>query len=302
MTFKLATFLLFILTARVDRADSQACAFCADGTDGTGEQGSRRFVGDESTFTCSELTDQWSQLDALESDSDCKDLQLYAFQIGCCQTPPYGYCDICPDGSDFERGNEVDVGDATNPTCAQLELLPFALVGVSEPGTCEDTLLRRSAVYCGCPNVQQDCSLCPGGSEVGNSRREDKWFSENDCGGNQYLFSTFTAEECTSSPALFGVDLAAFCLCPDYPPPEVVCELCPGGEVENPDFVYDGSSTDATCGQLEKFAAFTTRTDLCDSILAPAKEGCKCRNSDSSDKGFVVSLVVAGAMAIPAIL
>jgi hypothetical protein len=299
MTVKLTTFLLFMLTARrLDRADSQACSFCADGKD---EEGFRYFVGDESASTCTELMDQWNQLDALDSDPDCKDLQLYAFQIGCCKNPPYRYCEICPDGSDFKSENRVELGNADNPTCGELEFRAASLVGVFKPGVCEDTFLRRSAIYCGCPNVQQECFLCPGGSEVGNAKREDKWLTMGDCAGNQYLFSTLTAEEC--NPDLFGIDLAGFCLCPDSPPPsEPVCELCPGGEVENPKFLYDESKTDATCGQLEKFAVFITNTDRCDSLLAPAKEGCKCRNSGSLDKSFVASLVFAGAMAIPAIL
>jgi hypothetical protein len=82
----------------------------------------------------------------------------------------------------------------------------------------------------------QACSLCPGGSEVGNARREDKGVTMANCGGNQYLSSLFTAEECSPE---FDVDLAAFCLCPDFPPPELMCELCSGSEVENPEFLYD---------------------------------------------------------------
>jgi hypothetical protein len=241
----------------------------------------------------------------LNTDDSCKDLQLYAFQIGCCLSHPVLHCDVCPDGADFERENLVLQGNVQEQTCGQLELNPTELVGLYLPGVCEDTLLRRSAHYCGCPNVEQECFLCPNESDVGSPRREDKWISNRSCEGNQYLFSIFKAEEC--SPEEFnagfdGVDLAGFCLCPDSPPREIMCELCPGGAVINPTFEYDESNTDATCGQLEQFAMFITRTDTCESVLAPAKEGCKCPNSGSADKSFVASLVLAGAMAIPAIL
>jgi hypothetical protein len=305
MQVKLATLLLFILSARVDRADSQTCTFCAEDNDAAGFQ---FFPGDETTSTCPELKERYTQtlVDTLDSDPDCKDLQLYAFQIGCCLIPPYRYCEICPDGTDFQPGNTVDLGRPDNPTCGELEFRGASLVGVFTPGVCEDTFLRRSAFYCGCPNVEQECFLCPDGSEVGNSRREDKWLTGEDCAGIEYLYSTFKPEECI--PGVFGVDFAAYCLCPGTPAPEVVCELCPGGQVENPDFLYDESNTDATCGQLENFAVFVTSTNGCDSLVpAAAKEGCKCKggggtNSGSFDKSFVASLVFAGAMAIPAIL
>jgi hypothetical protein len=297
MQVKLSTFLLFILSARVDRADSQACTFCFEDND---EAGTVRFTGE--AVTCPELRDQWTQINAVDSDPECKNLQLYAFQIGCCLNPPTLYCDICPDGQEFVRENRVELGNADNPTCAELEYRPSQLVGVFEPGVCEDTFLRRSASYCGCPDVEQECFICPDGSEVGNSRREDKWLTMGDCASNAYLFSTFKADEC--DPLLLGVDFAAYCLCPDVPTPEVICELCPGGEVVDTDFLYDEANTDATCGQLENFAVFVTNEARCDTVIpAAAKDGCKCRKTSGSvDKSFVASLVLAGAMALPAIL
>jgi hypothetical protein len=124
-----------------------------------------------SKFNCSgliaDLATKGSDLGA--NDTECKDMQLLAFQIGCCQWPPYQYCTICEDGEPFVRGNEIPLGTADNPTCSAYEFRLSALNGVFEPGNCADTQLRRAGFYCGCPGTFMVNCCCVVLEHVGGS-------------------------------------------------------------------------------------------------------------------------------------
>jgi hypothetical protein len=108
-----------------------------------------------SKFNCSGLIDDLATKggDWAANDTECKDMQLLAFQIGCCQWPPFEYCTLCANGEPFVRGNEVPLGTADNPTCSAYEYRVGALNGVFDPGNCADTQLRRAGFYCGCPGT-----------------------------------------------------------------------------------------------------------------------------------------------------
>ena len=83
-----------------------------------------------------------------------------------------------------------------------------------EDGTCEDTFLRRAGHYCGCgPEQVQQCWLCPDQQPPTKPQKTDAWITNANCRGIEYLFSLFTAEECTAFPYTAGADLAQYCGC-----------------------------------------------------------------------------------------
>lgn len=225
------------------------------------------------------------------TDSTCKSAQLANYQKRCCNGgPPYDYCSICPDGSTPPGlNNGIPTGEfAVDPTCNEFQYQPNSRTNLipGQEGNCADTFLQRTSFYCGCPNTQQGCFLCPDGAAPGNPDRGDAWATNANCRGLEFLFSAFTADECSVYPNNFGVNFAAFCVCPgvEEPPadnPE--CSICNGQAVVNPDFVY--SAPDATferkCSQADEFARYITNSRSCDALLQEARVAC-CPNGSIS--------------------
>eukprot|EP00529_Nitzschia_sp_RCC80_P028058 CAMPEP_0113512118 /NCGR_PEP_ID=MMETSP0014_2-20120614/39159_1 /TAXON_ID=2857 /ORGANISM="Nitzschia sp." /LENGTH=261 /DNA_ID=CAMNT_0000408435 /DNA_START=201 /DNA_END=982 /DNA_ORIENTATION=+ /assembly_acc=CAM_ASM_000159 len=253
----LSSFLLVAVSVGVTRAQLEDCTLCAGGE---GDQKDDALTRQE----CTQIVTSIAGL--LQSDDTCKTNQLQAFQAGCCDNPPFEYCTVCPDGSDFTLLAEVPTGvnPADNPTCQEAQFNPFLLSGVFQQeglGDCSDTFLQRGAFYCGCPNTAQSCWLCPDKGPSGNPDRGDAWRTDSRCRGIEYLFSVFTAEECSELPIAFGVDFAAFCECGGVeerdemdPLTSYDCSLCPGGgNVVDPNLVYSDPTDvfERNCGQAE---------------------------------------------------
>jgi hypothetical protein len=102
--------------------------------------------------------------------AECGLGQLENYQEGCCEEAPRGVCTLCPDGASFNAATVVpnfdpDDGDQS---CADLNGKLAFLDYVVEGGTCEDTWLQRSAAWCGCPDIERQCFLCPDGSKPPN--------------------------------------------------------------------------------------------------------------------------------------
>lgn len=288
---------LLALSLMARGANGEACTLCAKGAEPQAVQTPRT----QTQTTCPMLENTLANLGAADSESnECKDLNLLAYQVGCCPEPPYEYCDICPDGSPIERSNRVPLGFAYDPTCAEIQYRPSTLVGLFEAGTCEDTFLRRGAHYCGCPGETQECFLCPDGAEPGNPNRQEGLVFNSNCRGIMYTFSVFKEDECTDVTQLFGFDAAAFCECPNYEPQtDYVCSLCDEGErVANPNNVWTTASDtiQLTCAQAEEFAQYFTRKGSCTDRLAPAREACCV--SGALSFGLVLSFVMAGTLMI----
>eukprot|EP00934_Nitzschia_sp_Nitz4_P000472 Nitzschia sp. Nitz4//scaffold68_size99682//58511//59485//NITZ4_004570-RA/size99682-processed-gene-0.44-mRNA-1//-1//CDS//3329556611//472//frame0 len=240
----------------------------------------------QTTVTCSEIISNVSASDLLQGDEQCEQYQLWGYQLGCCPTPPYQTCDICPDGSEYTRLNEIPTATEVggDPTCAEFELYATNYNAFFTPGTCDDTYVRRVAHYCGCPNTEQECTLCSDGQAASNPERGDNFFFNGRCEGIEYFFSLFTADECTGAREAYGIDYENFCRCPDYVKPEDdgQCLMCSGG-IKNPDFVFtDETDTyDRTCQQAQDFADSIIRENTCLSIMADAIErGCECRSGE----------------------
>lgn len=282
--FAVVLVVLVITTSSVD-AQTDVCSVCSGGSDPL-----------TSVSPCDDLATGVAGMSA--ADTSCLNQQLRNYQLGCCRDPPYEYCPICPDGS-APPGltNKVPIGDfADPPTCEEVQYRSQTLLGVFEDGVCEDTFLQRGSFYCDCPGVQQECWLCPDQQEPGNPDRGDAWATNSNCRGLQYLFSVFSAEECTNLPETFGVDLAAFCMCgglnETVDPEAETCSLCEnGGTVKDPNFIYT-NETDAyqrTCGQAQDFTEYVTTSGGCRTLLARAREKCECTGG-SAGAGTIYSV------------
>ena len=225
-----------------------------------------------------------------QTDTECQDLQLRNFQQGCCASPPIGSCSYCADPAyDSNPDALVPTGQYVDPyNCFEYAAQNEAYLGMFEDGTCEDTFLRRAGHYCGCgPEQVQQCWLCPDQQPPTKPQKTDAWITNANCRGIEYLFSLFTAEECTAFPYTAGADLAQYCGCNGLNTTEIEeqadlyqCNLCDytgtgasgasGAYVTNPDTVYTTAYDPypKTCQQAEDFAR--------DIIKTPA--GCRNTN------------------------
>jgi hypothetical protein len=296
------------------------CTVCFNG-DAPVTEGGRSWFSGPTEMTCAGIIADVFAADTTQGTQTCKDAQLAAFQLGCCSGPPYEYCEVCPDGSPFTRSNEVPIGSATGtpPTCAENLYTPASYRPFFTPGTCADTAIQRGAHYCGCPNVQQQCYLCPDSQKPTNPERGDAWVTGTNCEGIEFLFSLFDANECDGYRNDYGIDFAHFCKCPDHvKATEDKCVLC-GTGMANPGFVYttDADPYTRTCSQAATFAESITRENSCMREMGEViAAGCKCNDnggpkftvqSNNGDSGAVgvtasLSMFVAALLALNSVI
>uniref|UniRef100_A0A7S0Y8Z9 Uncharacterized protein n=1 Tax=Pseudo-nitzschia delicatissima TaxID=44447 RepID=A0A7S0Y8Z9_9STRA len=246
-----------------------------------------------------------------QTDYDCRDIQLEAYQKGCCPAPPQDHCDYCADGTPYNPDLKVPSGQFTSgESCFDYKYANSAHIGLFEDGTCDDTFLRRAGQYCGCPNQVQECWLCPDKAPPGKPGKADAWVTGSNCRGIEFLFSLLTKDECTTFPLDVGADLAIYCGCGGLNEEEIEeqqetfqCELCRnGGFMVNPGLTYtDGSSFTKTCQQADDFAKDVIKTPYgCNNsrYFGDARAAC-CSNGSgaTSARNGAASLLVAGAMA-----
>ena len=289
------------LLAAVYGQPTDLCTVCADTSEPLANP-QTVFQPSQNT-TCTDLIGQFDSngmASMAADDESCKNLQLYAFQIGCCRNPPFQYCDICPDGSEFRPGRKIPVGQADNPSCAQFEFRKGALLGLFEHGDCGDTQLQRSAFYCGCPDVEQECSLCPNATDTpGKPSKREKFINPGStCRSLNYLYSIFKKDECDTASFNFGVDLAAFCECPGTEPNGTACELCPDGQHVASKDKNKEYREGITCGDADDYAQYIVREDFCEDVWAPEPRAACCTDGATalfvglvSAVGFVGSMV-----------
>lgn len=292
---KFATVRLLLIASLQFVSVSGQCTVCANTEEPV--------VNPETVFqpsnevTCSDLIGQFNDngmASMAADDEQCKDLQLFAFQIGCCRNPPFEYCDICPDGSPFKPGKKIPVGTADTPSCAEFVFRKGAMLGMFEHGTCSDTQLQRGAFYCDCPNVQQECSLCPNMTDApGIPNTREKFINPGStCRSLAYLYSLFKEDECADASYNFGVDLAAFCECPGAVANKTSCELCPKGQHVADSDKDKEYKQGITCGDAEHYAQFIVREDFCEDVWAPEPRAACC--TDGATALFVGLLSAMG--------
>jgi hypothetical protein len=310
-SFALAALLLAAISTTTNAQTNEICTICANGVD--------MLEARANTPICKDLPYRTNGM--FETDYDCLDLQLEAFQVGCCPTPPFNHCEYCADGSPHNPDAKVPNGQFVGgQSCFDYSYQNQALIGMFEDGKCEDTFLQRAGHYCGCPDQKQQCTLCPDGLEPGNPGKGDDWVTGSNCRGIEFLFSLFTEDECSSFPLDVGADLAIFCGCGGLNQEEIEaqkelfqCELCRNnGFVIDPDLVYtnkelsDGLAEGGftkTCGQADEFAREIIKTPYgCNNndYFGLAREVC-CSNGNSGGAGLVASrlvLLLAGLLVV----
>ncbi|VEU43567.1 unnamed protein product [Pseudo-nitzschia multistriata] len=219
---------------------------------------------------CNNLEDNVNGL--FNTDLDCKNAQLEHYQKGCCPLPPLeDHCGYCADG--FSTPNMelmVPTGQIVGGyACFDYYYQPQSRIGMFTDGDCSDTFLQRAGFYCGCPNQEQECWLCPDGQPPSKPAKGDAWVTKATCRGIEYLFSLFKEDECAAFPYEAGADLAIFCGCGGLNQTEIdaqaeiyQCNLCEnGGVVTNPDFPYSTEGDFVkTCAQAEEFAREIIKT------------------------------------------
>jgi hypothetical protein len=233
----------------------------------------------QTDMTCESIVASVAGSADLQGSDTCKNNQLAAYQLGCCQSPPYFYCTVCPDGSDYVSSNVLPLGLGTNPTCAEYEVTRQAYASLFTPGLCSDIPLQRAAPDCGCPGVERECSLCPDGQRPTNPERGDAWITGSTCEGLEFLVGLYKSDECIELRESYGVDFAHFCKCPDYEKEDTgTCVMCEDG-IANPDFVYVTEPFERTCTQASDFASSVTRESICTREMGEAiAAGCECKN------------------------
>jgi len=231
-----------------------------------------------------------------ETDTDCQDLHLEAYQIGCCLAPPKGYCGYCADGSEPNFDGIIPTGDYVGgENCFDYAYQNKALIGMFSDGSCDDTFMRRAGYYCDCPNQKQECWLCPDGNSPSKPGAGEPWVTDSNCRGIEYIFSLLTEDECESFPMDAGADLAIYCGCGGLNQTEIAaqqeifqCELCRnGGFVIDPDATYTTVGEDKfskTCQQADDFARDIIKTPYgCNNqrYFGDAREFC-CSNGSAA--------------------
>lgn len=208
----------------------------------------------------------------------CTSIQLELFQEGCCETPPRDRCTLCPDGSSFMGTKVVPnfspvSGDVS---CSDLNADTAFLDYLFEPGTCDDTLLRRSAAWCGCPQVERQCSLCPNGERPPNPSLVDPVYYGWDCDTFDFVSSYFSQSECKGlADHILEFDAPSFCGCKDAPIPQI-CDLCPPGYIVARPSLQLGHEKRFTCREL----ALSTR-------YIPSEEPCKRVLGTHQSNGYI---------------
>ena len=161
-------FCILLLGISATRTAAQ-CNACYDGS-----------APDSTKAGCQGIIDAAASLDA--GSAQCSATQLEAYQRRCCRSAP-GICTVCPDGAGFVAETVVPnpTPGGADITCADMnEELKF-LDFVETPGVCSDTLLQRSATWCGCPNTSRQCTLCGDGSAPTKMNRVEKVLYNWDC-------------------------------------------------------------------------------------------------------------------------
>ncbi|KAG7372762.1 hypothetical protein IV203_018905 [Nitzschia inconspicua] len=219
---------------------------------------------------CQELFDASILLDA--GTTDCLNAQLRNYQHGCCEEPPRS-CTICPNGSPYNPNAIIPSFDPHSGaiTCADMNVDSTYLDYIFRQGDCSDTLLQRSASWCGCRQTERSCYLCPDGSRPPNPNLVDPVYYGWTCAAFDLVSSYFSQEECQGLvPDILEFDAPSWCGCPNSPIPQI-CRLCPEGhQVVRPhDLLGEG---DYTCQQLALSTRYIPTQDPCDRVLRNYQE------------------------------
>jgi hypothetical protein len=214
---------------------------------------------------CQDLLDATNLLQA--GTTDCLNAQLLNYQNGCCEEVPRS-CTICPNGSPYNPDAIIPSFDpfAGAITCADMNVDGAYLDYIFQEGDCSDTLLQRSASWCGCQQVERSCYLCPDRSQPPNPNLVDPVYYGWSCATFEFVSSYFSESECQGLVHnIFEFHAPSWCGCPDSPIPQV-CRLCPEGRhiVKPHELLGEG---DFTCQELALSTHYIPAQEACDRVL-----------------------------------
>ena len=265
--------ILLPLALLLASATAQQCTLCADGSTGTL---SNSFGG--SSVTCGSIGGVIGSTAA--NSSDCKEVQVQAFQFCDCPTYPEDYfCSLCPDGDfnltemDFRRQVPIfpaDDEDEGFRTCRDILFEPIA------DGACE--AVTSAAGFCGCPTAPpRTCFLCENATAVTKPTARVPPLFRQTCESLDTLTQFAVSNEtCANTTTNFPVNVPQFCGCADAmeePLPALNCSLCANFTEQNLDKVVN-VELGVTCQTLIDTAPFVTDADYCDSLVADFQVEC----------------------------
>jgi hypothetical protein len=204
--------------------------------------------------------------------------------------------DLMTSTNDNDNNNNVNNDDHEEEE-ETTDLLSTYLHYLYVPGQCQDTLLQRSAAWCGCHGYEEDCTLCGNGHRPTflDDRIESVYYGWS-CATFEYVASFFNEQECTTlATTILEFDAAAYCGCPGSIPP-TVCQLCDEDNNEesiNADVLLQGDNgNNFTCHQLMESTRYIPTIETCDKVKASYQEdgshdlccGKKKKNSHKKKK------------------
>jgi hypothetical protein len=142
----------------------------------------------------------------------------------------------------------------------------------SSSGCVHSVSRQRSASWCGCPNVERQCYLCPDGSKPPNPTLVDPVYYGWNCAAFDFVSSYFSEDECEGLVEdIYEFDAPSFCGCPNTSIPDV-CDFCPDGqELIKPDLRL-GSSEAFTCRELALSTKYIPVLSTCIGVLTSYRE------------------------------
>jgi hypothetical protein len=283
---------LYVLCEGVE---SQPCQPCVNGD--------AVIVPEDDDGTCADLI-FYPKTTLAANTRECSASHLMNYQSFCCGEAPSGLCTICPDGAFFKANTVVPNFDpeGNDLTCADINADDSFLDFLFEAGSCDDTLLQRSAAWCGCPGVSRECSLCPDGSRPPQQERVDKVYYGWNCAAFDFVSTYFKSDECVNlAESVFEFDAASFCGCPDSPKPDI-CEFCPDGQELINAGIELGSGA-FTCEDIHLSTGFIPSIDPCVRVLTSYRElgyvdQCCGVPGKSSGAGWSLYKVIAAAIVL----
>lgn len=284
--------------------DQPICSVCLDGSDSTDSDTSfQDFFGAVNSWTCNDVILASSSSE--QGASGCESTQLAALQGGCCtpssffaEPASFDRCQLCPkgEGPSFLAFKEIPplVSSSSTSssfvTCGDLQSNPDVLAEfvqnyIESPGFCGDSLLRRSAGWCGCMGTSVECNLCDG-KEI-NMAQEHPLMCIT-CRDLQYHVALLNATQCSDVDRYLNFDPQALC-CPNNnnadtaPSKTISCPLCSNQEGLNQCKVVSMERYGkVSCGNVQAAANLLTSDQECTSLRQETSNEC-CVDTPSEE-------------------
>ncbi len=248
---------IFFLLSAIAHASSQQCSLC-----GNSSLPIDSLQRERNGIYCRDLFDG---LIDVQNPDECGEIQLTAFQTGCCDgTFLPDVCSICPENAPFQTATPVPATEGRPElTCADLQGESSFWEYLISPGDCSDTFLRRSAGWCGCSGQEIYCPICPDGSRPPEPTKTEKVLYGWDCSVFEYVLALLSESECYLADEILEFDASAFC-CPHLAAPPDVCSFCPESQVViDPDIIISSEYGPVTCGDIDDSMRLIPTIEAC---------------------------------------